>query len=190
MSGLRRGWAVIATAVLALVVLASGARPWVRGQVSDPVLASSSLTINGSDAAAGAVAAALVALAGMLAAVTGGRIVRWIGAAAMTAGGVLVTVLAARVLMSPQDAVGRQAATRTGRTGSIAATGEVTWWVPTVLTAGVGLTVLGVATLLAVRGWGGLTSRYDAPTESADESARSTAAESDWDRLSKGEDPT
>lgn len=190
MTGLRRGWVVIATAVLALVVLASGARPWVHGQVSDPVLSTSAVTVNGSDAAAGAVAAALVALAGMLAAVTGGRIVRWIGALAMIAGGVLVTTLAARVLIWPQDAVGRQAATRTGRTGSIAATGEVTWWVPSVLTAGVALTILGIATVLAVRSWSGLTSRYDAPTETTQDSPRATAAESDWDRLSKGEDPT
>ena len=52
------------------------------------------------------------------------------------------------------------------------------------------LVLAGGAALLGVRRWGGLTSRYDAPTEETSTSGRATDEESDWDRLSRGDDPT
>lgn len=182
---------VLATAAAAiLLLLASGARTWVTGQVSDPVLAETAVSVDGRDAASGVVAAALVAAAAALAAVTGGRVVRWIGAIVLTASGVLVAGLSLPVLLDPGSVVGRQAATQTGRNGSIDATGDPTFWVYLGLLAGAVLILAGGAALLGVRRWGGLTSRYDAPTGDPRPSRRATEEESDWDRISRGEDPT
>lgn len=182
---------VLGTAALAiLALLAGGARTWVTGQVSDPILADTAVSVDGRDAASGVVATALVAAAAALAAVTGGRIVRWIGAIALTASGVLVAALTLQVLLDAASVVGAQAATQTGRTGSVEATGEPTAWAYLSLLAGAVLVLAGGAALLGVRRWGGLTSRYDAPGESPRSSRRATEQESDWDRLSRGEDPT
>lgn len=182
---------VLGTVVAAVVtLLASGARTWVNGRVSDPVLAETAVSVSGSDAAAGVVATALVGAAAVLAALTGGRVVRWIGAGALMLAGVLVVVLVLQVLLDPEAAVGRQAAELTGRTGSIDATGEPTFWVFLSLLAGAVLILTGGASLLSVRSWGGLSSRYEPPGEEPGPSPRATEAESDWDRLSRGEDPT
>jgi Tryptophan-associated transmembrane protein (Trp_oprn_chp) len=181
---------VLGTAAAAiLVLLAGGARTWVTGQVSDPVLAQTAVTVTGREAAAGVVATALVAAAAALAAVTGGRVVRWIGAIALTAAGLLAGALTLTVLLDAGAVVGRQAATQTGRTGSVEATGDPTMWVYLSLLAAAVLVLAGGAAVLGVRRWGGLASRYDAPTE-AQPARRGVEEESDWDRLSRGEDPT
>lgn len=175
---------VLGTAVAAAVVLlASGARTWVTGTVRDSVLANSSVSVSGREAAAGVLAAALVAAAAALAAVTGGRIVRWVGAGALTAAGALVCVLTVPVLADAAAVVGRRAATETGRTGAVDATGDPTAWAVVALVAGGVLALAGGAALVSVRRWSGLSNRYEAPTSR-------TVDESDWDRLSRGEDPT
>lgn len=190
--GVPKGMLVAVTAVTVIVLLASGGRTWVDGQVSDAVLATSSVGVSGRDAAGGVIAAALVAAAAMLAALTGGRIVRRIGAVALALAGVLVVALSLPVLTDAAGVVGEQAAAQTGRTGSIEATGSPTAWVIVALVAGAVLVLCGLAALVSARHWGGLTARYDSPAgdADADESDRATPQESDWDRLSRGEDPT
>lgn len=183
-------WVLGTAAAAVLLLLASGARTWVTGQVSDPILADTAVSVDGRDAAGGVLASALVAAAAALAAVTGGRVVRWVGAIALTASGVLTAVLTLPVLLDAASVVGEQAATQTGRTGSVEATGEPTAWAYLSLLAGAVLVLAGAAAILGVRRWGGLSSRYDAPTEDTRTSRRATVEESDWDRLSRGEDPT
>lgn len=190
--GVPKGMLVAVTAVTVIVLLASGGRTWVDGQVSDAVLATSRVSVSGRDAAGGVIAAALVAAAAMLAALTGGRIVRRIGAVALALAGVLVIGLSLPVLTDAAGVVGERAAAQTGRTGSIDATGSPTAWVLVALVAGAVLVLCGLAALVSARHWGGLTARYDSPAgdAGADGSDRATPQESDWDRLSRGEDPT
>lgn len=180
---------VVATLIAAVVVLASGSRIWVHGTVHDAVLSDSQVDVTGSQAASGVVAAALVGAAAVLAAITGGRIIRRVGAIALALAGVLVVVLALRVQLDPSSIVGEQAATRTGRTGSVDADGTARIWVMIVLLAGLAMTFTGIVTLLSVRAWGGLSSRYESPA-AEQETDRATDAESAWERLSRGEDPT
>lgn len=181
---------VLGTAVPVILVLAAGARTWVHGTVSDAVLADSRVSVTGSQASSGVVATALVAAAALLAALTGGRIVRWIGGVVLTLAGLMIAGMAVRVLLDPESVVGAQAAQRTGRTGSVEATGSTTVWVVLVVLAGVALVVCGLAALVSARSWGGLSSRYESPAVEADRTERATPAESDWERLSRGEDPT
>ncbi|AKU16750.1 Trp biosynthesis-associated membrane protein [Luteipulveratus mongoliensis] len=176
---------LIEVLVAAVVLLACSARTWVEGTVSDVVLQDSTVSVSGSKAAAGVVAGALVGAAAAVATATGGRIVRWVGAIAALLAGLLAVVLTLRVILDPSDVVGRQAATTTGRTGSVEADGSVTVWVWIALVGALLLLAAGASATVGMRRWAGLSSRYDAPT--ADKPARQ---ESDWERLSKGEDPT
>ncbi|WP_018155738.1 Trp biosynthesis-associated membrane protein [Demetria terragena] len=182
---------VLGTAALAvLVMLASGARTWVTGRVDDPVLSQTAVSVAGSDAASGVLATALVGAAAALAAVTGGRVVRWIGAVSLTASGILGVALTVPALMDPESIVSQHAAAQTGRTGSVDAVAAPTFWVYLSLLAAAVLVLAGGAAIMSVRRWPGLTSRYEAPASGGSTSARATEQESDWDRLSRGEDPT
>ena len=112
------------------------------------------------------------------------------------------------VVADPDGALGRLAATGTGRTGDVPAHGSVTLWVWVAALAAVVMTLAGVAALVGAGRWSGLSSRYDAPSADgaapgADGVAPADAAraptseqavrrsrESAWEQLSRGEDPT
>lgn len=179
---------LIGTLLGAVVLLAAGARTWVHGVVTDVVLQNSTVSVSGSQAASGAVIGALVAAAGAVATLTGGRIVRVIGALATLLAGVLVLVQTTRVLLDPHDVVGEHAAETTGRTGEVDATGVVTAWPWLALVAALVLTAAGLLALVRAPRWAGLSARYESPADT--DPARPTRAESDWDRLSRGDDPT
>ena len=181
----------------AAVLLVSGSRVWVTGSVDDPVLGVGMLHGTGSQVARGVLAAALVGAAAVVAAATSGRVVRRLAAAVVVLAGVLGTAVVASVIADPDGALGRVAATGTGRTGDVPAHGSVTLWVWVAALAGVGMTVAGVAALAGAGRWSGLSSRYDAPSGDAasgdaavPEQAARRSRESAWEQLSRGEDPT
>lgn len=173
---------VIAVAVAVLMFAAT--RTWVTGTVSDAVLSDVKVSVAGSSAAPGVFAAALVGAAAGIVALTAGRIARWIAAAFVLLSGVLALISVVMVMVNPDGPVSDQAAATTGRTGSVAAHGTLTPWVWLALAAAILLVAAGVFTLVAVRRWGGLSGRYDAPA------GRAQAPVSDWDKLTAGLDPT
>ena len=183
----------------AAVLLVSGSRVWVTGSVDDPVLGAGMLHGTGSQVARGVLAAALVGAAAVVAAATSGRVVRRLAAAVVVLAGALGTAVVASVIADPDGALGRVAATGTGRTGDVPAHGSVTLWVWVAALAGVGMTVAGVAALAGAGRWSGLSSRYDASGAAGDAASGDAAApeqaarrsrESAWEQLSRGEDPT
>ena len=111
------------------VLLVSGSRVWVTGSVDDPVLGAGMLHGTGSQVARGVLAAALVGAAAVVAAATSGRLVRRLAAAVVVLAGALGTAVIASVIADPDGALGRVAATGTGRTGDVPAHGSVTLWV-------------------------------------------------------------
>lgn len=170
-----------------IVLLVCGARTWVEGTVSDVVLQQSTVSISGNEASSGVVASALVGAAAAVATATGGRVVRHVGAAATLLAGLLAAVLIVRTVLDPDGVIGRQAASLTGRTGEVDATGSTTIWIWFALLGALLLTAAGAGALVGVRRWSGLSSRYDAPAGQGEKAPR---AESDWERLSRGDDPT
>ena len=194
------------------VLLVSGSRVWVNGSVDDPVLGASILHGTGSQVARGVLAAALVGAAAVVAAATSGRIVRRLAAIVVVLAGALGAAVIGSVVADPDGALGRLAATGTGRTGDVPAHGSVTLWVWVAALAAVVLTLAGVAALVGAGRWSGLSSRYDAPSadgaapgadgvaSGADgavpdaaptsEQAVRRSRESAWEQLSRGEDPT
>ena len=111
------------------VLLVSGSRVWVNGSVDDPVLGASILHGTGSQVARGVLAAALVGAAAVVAAATSGRIVRRLAAIVVVLAGALGAAVIGSVVADPDGALGRLAATGTGRTGDVPAHGSVTLWV-------------------------------------------------------------
>jgi len=109
------------------------------------------------------------------------------------------------VVADPDSALGRLAATGTGRTGDVPAHGSVTLWVWVAALAAVVMTLAGLAALVGAGRWSGLSSRYDAPSADGaapgadgvvpdagptSEQAVRRSRESAWEQLSRGEDPT
>jgi hypothetical protein len=174
---------VLLVLAAASVVLVSGSREWVWGSVDDVALGASALHGRGSDVAAGAMAAALVGMASAVAAATSGRVVRVLAACSALLAAFLGATVIILVLADPGAALGGLAAAGTGRTGTLAAHGRAGGWAWAALAA---MLVMGVAALGALaggRGWRGLSARYEAGERAAEQV-------SEWDRLSRGEDPT
>jgi hypothetical protein len=140
-------------------------------------------------------AAALVGLASAVAVVTSGKVVRIIAACAALLAAVLGAVVVIGVLSDPSGALGKLAASGTGRTGTVAANGRAGGWAWVALAATLVMGVGGFGALIGGRRWRGLSSRYDAPAASG--AAQLDPAvepgpgqDSPWDQLSRGEDPT
>ncbi len=185
--------------VSASVILASGSREWVSGSVGDAALGATVLHGKGSEIAPGALAAALVGMASAVAATTAGTVVRIIAACSALVAGLLGAGVIISVLADPDRALGGLAASGTGRSGTVAAHGLVGIWAWVGLTAMLVMGLGGVGALVGSRRWDGLSSRYDAPVtgKTSPPDAGSDAGveqppgrESDWDRISRGEDPT
>ena len=181
--------AVILLALLgAGTLLASGGRTWVTGTIDDPVMGASRVTGTGSEVASGVVALALVAAAAALASTTSGPVVRRVTVVVLALATLGEAWLAAHVALSPQEALGREAARSLGRTGTLETHATPTSWPWVALLACVPLLLAAVGGWFGARGWRGLGARYEAPGATA--GARGQRVASDWDRLDAGEDPT
>ncbi|WP_137122016.1 Trp biosynthesis-associated membrane protein [Segeticoccus rhizosphaerae] len=190
--GRRNGWTdrllskrVVLVLVLvgAAVLLVTGSRVWLEGNVDDTVLGASAIHGTGSQVAKGVLGAALVGAAAAVAAATAGRLVRVVAALATTLAAALALVVVIRILLDPGASLGELAATTTGRTGTVPASGHATVWPWIAAAASLAMGVGGVLALAAGRRWSGLSKRYDAP-------AAQPRARSAWDQLSEGSDPT
>nr|WP_279672364.1 Trp biosynthesis-associated membrane protein [Flexivirga meconopsidis] len=175
----------MACGVLAVaLLLLANSRTWVEGSVSDAVVQSARTSASGGKAAPAVLAATLVGAAAVLAAITTGRVARWIAAVIAVLAGVIAIVATIVVIRGPESTLRDSATSLTGHTGDQTVTASLTFWPWVGLLGGVLLLLTGLLTVLGARAWSGLSSRYDAPA------ARAAKTRSDWDLLSDGEDPT
>jgi hypothetical protein len=175
---------VLVTILLAAsIILISGSRQWLSGTVGDSVLGVSTLHGAGADVAPGALAAALVGLASAVAAATSGPVVRVVAASSALMAAVLGATVIILVLADPGGALGKMAAAGTGRSDGFATHAAAGGWVWVALAAMLAMGLAAVGALVGGSRWRGLSSRYDSGEPAAEHL-------SDWDRLSRGEDPT
>lgn len=182
----------------ALVVLAAG-RTWLRvTAVPDAALVDQVVTVSGREASPAAAALGLVALAGAVALVTSGAVVRRVVAALLVLAGAGTLAATVAFLREPGGAARAAVARATGVTGSGGFTAEPTAW-PAVCGAAALLVLAGgVVAVLRAGTWGGPSRRYEptgATTPGATSALGAQASRRDraydaWDALSGGADPT
>lgn len=190
----------------AALALLAATRSWLVVTVQDPLAGSGRLHPDGRELAALVPAAALVALAASVAAVTMRRVGRRIAGLLLVAAGGAIAAATVRIMVDPRAAAEEVLRAATGRTGDVAATARLGGgWTWLALVGGALVVASGAVTIVRGRAWSGLSSRYDAPAPSppgprsdpsgaqpAPRAAALDEAESDaaWDALSRGEDPT
>lgn len=184
---------VLLSVAAGIVLLAAGRADWVTGTV-DGVAGPVRTAAVGTEAAPGLAGIALVAMAAAIAATTSGRVARWIclGVLGLVAAGVVA--LSVRCVVAAPDVLGSVAATHSGGTGTLEATGSATAW-PWVAMVAAGLLLVAlVGGISGGRRWGGLGGKYERPgaeTEAHSVSgARGERVDSDWDRVTLGDDPS
>ena len=191
-----KGLAVLLVALGGGLVLLTAGRTWLRvAPVLDTALFARTVAVSGREAAPAAAALGLVALAGAVALLTSGALVRRVVAAVLVltgAGGVAVTVA---FLREPRGAAREAVARATGVAGTGGFTFDQTAW-PVLCGAGAVLVAAGGLVALVTAGrWGGPSRRYETaaagPTSAIGaEASRRDRAYDAWDALSEGADPT
>lgn len=182
----------------ALVVLSAG-RTWLEvTPVLDTALFDRAVAVTGREAAPATSALGLVALAGAVALVTSGPVVRRVVAVLLALAGAGVLAVTIAFLREPGGAARAAVARATGVTGSGGFTSLGTAW-PTV--CGAAAVLVGAGGLIAVvtaGGWGGPSRRYETAAAAGAaltsavgaEASRRDRAYDAWDALSEGDDPT
>ncbi len=188
-----------------LVVLLAASRSWVVVDDADPVLGRTSTSLTGGDLSSAVVALALAALAALLVSLLAGRWVSRVGALVVTAAGLAVGVVVGQLLANPAQAVAaaRDAAVQGGSTSAQGLAVSPWPWVALVGAAGVAigggaLLVLPSGSPAPRRPARSVRSVGDGSPDGEDGSPDGEGggvpprprAEDDWDRLSRGEDPT
>lgn len=179
--------AVVAVAVPAALVAALSTQTWVTGQAND-VLSHGATTVTGTEAMPAVVGLAIVAVAGLVALMTGGRVIRAVSAALLVLASLGALALVLVVALRPEQTVADAVARELARTTAPGVTGGTTVFAWLAVVAAVLLVVGAVLTAGWSRGWGGLGARYErgsGPAAGPRGEVRST-----WDDLSDGRDPT
>jgi uncharacterized membrane protein (TIGR02234 family) len=185
-----RGRAAGALLVLAGLTAVVAVPTWFTTTGTTALQGTVTIEVSGSQVAPGVLAAAVALLAAAAAVGLVGRVGRWVVAAVVVACGVLVVATTLGATTDPVAAVAPVVAAETG-VGTPA--GPVTTSVWPWLAAGVGVldVVAGVWFVRASRTWSGPSQRHETvagsppPTAPADPDERS-----DWDALSRGDDPS
>ena len=158
-------------AVLVLGVVGAGlalltaGRTWLDVVVSDPLVGNGHLFPDGRAVAGVVPAAALVGLAGVVAAVTLRRVGRFVAGFLLVVAGAAIATAAVSVLHDPRGAAAGTVGAATGRTADVhaVASASVSGWPWVAVASAVPLVLAGAITLVRGRGWSGLSTRYDAP---------------------------
>ena len=146
--------------------------------------------VTGSQAAPAVLAAAVAILAAAAAVGLVGRVGRWVVAVVVVACGVLVVATTLAVTADPVAAVTPVVAAETG-VGTLAGPVATTAWPWLALGAGALDVVAGVWFARASRAWSGPSRRHEAAGAStAPPVAGEPDERSDWDALSRGDDPS
>ncbi|MGO1167245.1 MAG: Trp biosynthesis-associated membrane protein [Janibacter sp.] len=193
MSLLTRKPVVVLVAIAAgIVLLAAGRADWITGTV-DGVTGPVSASAVGTEAAPGLAGLALVAMAAAIASTTSGRIARWVCIIALVAVGGGVIALSLRAVLEAPTVLGGVSATHAGVTGELEATASATTWPWIAVIAAVLLLVAAAGAALGSRTWGALGGKYERPGgEDVAQvgGSRGERVDSDWDRVTRGDDPS
>ena len=182
-----RRYAALGVLVSAVTLLLATTRPWLSGRTADPVLGGATVVATGSQVAPGAVALGAVCVAALVVTLTAGPRTRVAATAALVASAVGVTYAVAQVVLDPGAALASRAAEQAGRTGPVTVDATVTAWLWVALGCAVVLVATSVWLAVVWRGTGGLSRRFDRPAATAE---RGRHAQSSWDALTEGQDPT
>ncbi len=187
--------------------LLAGTQPWV-GAAVEGVPGTSRVEATAAQAAPGVPALALVAVAGAVVLLTAGRLVRVAVAVLLLLGGIGVGVLAAGVVAAPGTAVRPAVTQATGTLSGTAAQASLTAWPWVAVAGGSCVAAGGALAVLRRRQWPDPSRRYERPagtaqagtaqagtapaaaTQAGTARAGRDRAADDWDRISRGEDPT
>lgn len=204
--GGRKGIVVLATVVAALAAFGSTTQTWLSVTLPQTAVQTPAIAVPGSDAATAVTAFSLVGLAAALAASIAGPVARWIIAVILTLAGVGIAVSSLAVLADPTSAAATAIGEALGVTGQegVSVSASAMPWIAVV--AGVLLVLCALWLVIAGRRWSAAR-RYESgsrirqagpvqqaagkPTGGADAAADGRTDEiENWDRLSRGEDPT
>ena len=148
------------------------------------------IQVTGSQVAPGVLAAAVALLAAAAAVGLVGRVGRWVVAAVVVACGVLVVATTLGATTDPVAAVAPVVAAETG-VGTPAGPVTTSVWPWLAITAGALDVVAGIWFVRASRVWAGPSRRHETVSGSAAAPAPTDPDErSDWDALSRGDDPS
>ncbi len=146
--------------------------------------------VTGSQAAPAVLAAAVAILAAVAAVGLVGRAGRWVVAVVVVACGLLVAAASLGVTADPVAAVTPVVAAKTG-VGTPAGPVVTSVWPWVAVGVGVLDAVAGVWFVRVSRAWSGPSRRHEsAPVGTAAPSAAEPDERSDWDALSRGDDPS
>lgn len=196
-----RWWVLLALAAVAVLLAGSG-QVWVDATADDVVLGTTPVEVTGGTAAGSVTAAGLLAGAAVLGGLVGSRPVRMTAAVFLVVAGLVGGWATLGVVLDPVGTADAAASERTAVTGAAAGiVGEasVTPWAWLALLACGLITVCGPLVLVTL-----LRPRTGADREPSDapgrrglrggrpggRRSRPVAAETAWERLSRGEDPT
>lgn len=185
--------AVLVLLVLGAAAFAVSAPVWLRTTVATALEPEVAVEVPGTTAAPAVSAAAFVVLAGALAATLAGRVARWVALAAVVLAGATVAGGAAAVLRDVRAPAVSAAADAAGVT-TLTSPVEVTPWPWLTLAVGAAVVVAAVLAALGAPSWSGGGDRHERASTRREASAgpgdRSPDAQTDWDALSRGTDPS
>jgi uncharacterized membrane protein (TIGR02234 family) len=174
----------------ALLGLWTATRTWITVDVESGTVQVPQIIVDGSTAAASVTAVCVAVLAGALALLIAGKIARYaIGVITILAG---ASVIASGIsaLANPQAAAASAVAEATGLTMSAGEYAVSAW--PAVTVVAGALIVLQGLLVLVISGRWKKSSKYDRKVSTAGQPPADAQSRgiSDWEQLSKGEDPT
>jgi uncharacterized membrane protein (TIGR02234 family) len=189
-----RGRVALLLLVLAAATAISALPTWFTAHGTEALHGTVAVTVNGTDAAPGVVAAALVLAASAAAVALVGRIGRWVVAAVVAIAGLLVLVSTFAAVRDPESAVHDAVARATG-VGHVVGDVTTSAWPWIAVALGVVDVLAAVWLLRASRAWAGPSRRHEgAPGGAGGTGAPRRPEEGDdraaWDALSRGDDPT
>ena len=188
---------VLAALVLAVLLLALGGLPWVRGEAAT-VIGVRPVSVTGAGATPALTAAALVVGAAALTVAIGRRVAVAVGGVVLVGAAALVAAAVAGFLQDPTAPALAEAAQVSGAP-QLSGAAHVTPWPWVALVVAAALALLGVLTLVRGRSWQSGGRRFERTTAPRDrgperrpDAARDarTQAMDDWDALGRGEDPS
>ena len=148
------------------------------------------IEVSGSQAAPAVLAAAVAILAAAAAVGLVGRVGRWVVAAVVLACGVLVVATTLGATTDPVAAVTPVVAAETG-VGTLAGPVTTSVWPWLAVATGVLVALAGIWFVHASRTWSGPSQRHEAaPASTAAPAVTEPDERSDWDALSRGDDPS
>ncbi|PCC29372.1 hypothetical protein CIK76_08180 [Glutamicibacter sp. BW80] len=173
----------------ALAGLWTATRTWVVVQVESGTVQVPEIIVDGSTAAASVTALCVAVLAGALALLIAGKIARYLIGLITLLAGIAVIAAGVNAVTNPQAAAAGAVAEATGLTSG-AGQYTVSLWPSLTVVAGAIIVLQGILVLIYCGGWK-KNSKYDREVSVAPaaKDAQSRGI-SDWEQLSKGEDPT